>query len=101
MLIFQVPTDVLRAILIEGYGFPRHLSYAYTLTRRLRTGEPRAVVPLLIYRYITDIPAQNIDAPGRKHVDEVRSSLRVLRAILDAAPAIQADLEEKMQLSEN
>jgi len=61
----------------------------YVSRRPITPLEARAVLPLLIYRYITDIHQPYPLPLGLEPVQEVRRSLRVLRAVLEAADELK------------
>ncbi len=79
----------------KGRGVPqirlavaKELVVAYTARRPISPAEARAVVPLLIFRYVTDVPRPYPLPLGVEPIQEVRKSLRILGAVLEAADAL-------------
>lgn len=57
---------------------------SYTRNRALSAPEARAILPLLIYRYITDLALPDPLPPGSDAFAEARKAIRILRAVWEA-----------------
>ncbi len=67
---------------------------AYTPRRPVPADEARAVIPLLIYRHVTDFRYPHPMPAGTNPAAEITRSVAVLRAVLAAAGDVERLLRD-------